>query len=332
MKFNKQQLEAIEHLNGACAVIAGAGSGKSTVLVNRIKNMVTNGIKEDRILATTFTRNSSRDLKLKLASLNIRNVEVGTFHSVCSKILTNEGIKVNNGIKPYEVENIFKKSLGLNSVDYDDIISYISYQKNYMRNPNDSFVYKHSEYNEDELRIAYCEYEKYKNLKGLMDFDDYLLMAYKIIKRNSKYTYDYILVDEHQDTNMIQNELIKFLCPSGNVFCVFDYRQAIYTFRGGNPEYCMNFKTHYKDAKVINLDYNYRSTKDIVDNANRFIQEYYGNYKYYSPSIANNARASDIDYPYFTTKEDEASYVVEKNKKVNKFWCEGRRYCGTLQK
>ena len=151
--------------------------------------------------------------------------------------------------------------------------------------------------------MAYKEYEKFKKSKGMNDYDDYLLDCYNLLKNNKlKYTYDYILVDEHQDSNLVQNELIKLLCPSGNVFCVFDYRQAIYTFRGGNPEYCMNFKNEYKDAKVINLDYNYRSTKTIVDNSNNFIKKYYGNYEFYSDSISNNKNESNVETIFAGTK------------------------------
>lgn len=313
MKFNKQQLEAINHISGACAVIAGAGSGKSTVLVNRIKNMVDNGINEGSILATTFTNNSAKDLKMKLNRLGIDNVCVGTFHSVCGRFLSSRGFNVRVEIKPYELENLFKRTLGLDRVDEKDIGGYISYQKNYMRGFNDTFVVKDSEYNENELRLCYKAYEEYKASKGVMDYDDYLLETYNILKNdNSLLMYDYILVDEHQDSNLIQNELIKLLCPSGNVFCVFDYRQAIYTFRGGNPEYCMNFKKDYPNSNVINLDYNYRSTSTIVNNANSFIKKYYGEYEFYSPSIANSNDTSKIDALYVEDKESESKYVCDK--------------------
>lgn len=317
MKFNIQQLEAINHIDGACAVIAGAGSGKSTVLVNRIKNMVESGIKEERILATTFTKNSALDLKDKLNKLGISNVVAGTFHSICGRILSNLGYDVRVEIKSYELENLFKKVLRIDKVDVDDITSYISYQKNYMRGYNDEFVFKDSEYDELELRMCYREYEKYKQVKKIMDYDDYLLECYKVLKvDNEMFKYDYILVDEHQDSNLVQNELIKLLCPSENIFCVFDYRQAIYTFRGGNPEYCMNFKHDYPNAKIINLDYNYRSTNTIVSKANRFIENYYGNYEFYSNSIASNNKSSNVETLYVDTKEDEARFVCDKVKSL----------------
>ncbi|CAG7839927.1 ATP-dependent DNA helicase PcrA [Clostridium haemolyticum] len=318
VKFNKQQLEAINTLEGAVAVIAGAGSGKSTVLVNRIKNMVDNNINQDKILAITFTKNTSKDLKQKLHRLDLDNIHVGTFHSICSKILIEEGYNLskNNRIRDFEIENLFKKLNGGNRVDYKDIISFISYQKNYMRNYNDNFVYKESEYLESDLRIFYKEYEIYKQKKNWVDFDDLLLICLKVLNQNkNKYNFDYILVDEHQDSNLIQNELIKLLCPSKNIFCVFDYRQAIYTFRGGNPEYCMNFKHEYPNAQIINLNTNYRSCANIVNNANKFIKKYYGDYEYYSDSNASLLQNGNIQIYNNEKQEDEAVKIVNEIEK-----------------
>lgn len=120
------------------------------------------------------------------------------------------------------------------------------------------------------------------------------------------------MVDEHQDSNLVQNLLLKELCPSNNIFCVFDYRQAIYTFRGGNPEYCMNFSKDWDSATVINLDMNYRSCNNIVDKSNAFIKKYYKNYKYYSDSQANIHKEGNIDVKTYYDKETEAIEVVDK--------------------
>ncbi|MGL5647768.1 MAG: ATP-dependent helicase [Clostridium sp.] len=311
IKFNKEQLEAISHNEGACAVIAGAGSGKSTVLVNRINKLVDEGVPEDLITAITFTDNSSQDLKKKLAKLNLNNVVVGTFHSICRRILLSEGISTNKMIKPYEVENEFKKII--EKPKMNDIMSFIGYQKNYGIGVDGDFKAKSSDYEEEELREFYKAYEDLKDRLGAKDFDDWLLIARDILRKKPKeneYVCDYILVDEHQDSNLIQNELIDLLCPNGNVFCVFDYRQAIYTFRGGNPEYCMNFKDKYPNAKVINLDVNYRSSEGIVEGANKFIENYYGNYNFYSDSKANSKDKGKIEIIDFIDKNEEAKSVV----------------------
>lgn len=312
MQFNKQQLEAINSINGAVAVIAGAGSGKSTVLVNRIENMVNNNIDEKDILAISFTKNTSKDLKQKLQNLNLSNVNIGTFHSICSRILIKEGYDLSNKIRDFEIDNLFKRISGDNKIDTKGILSFISYQKNYMRKYDDEFVYKETDFYEEDLRMFYKEYEAYKQKRNWFDYDDLLLLCYEILINNPfKYDFDYILVDEHQDSNLIQNKLIKLFCPKGNIFCVFDYRQAIYTFRGGNPEYCMNFKQEYPNAKIINLDTNYRSCKNIVDNANKFIKKYYGTYEYYSDSNANSKHNGEIKTYGNFKREDEAKQIVD---------------------
>jgi DNA helicase-2/ATP-dependent DNA helicase PcrA len=311
IQFNKQQLEAINHYKGACAVIAGAGSGKSTVLLNRIDNLInTYSVNENNILAITFTKNTADELKSKLNKMGYNNVNVGTFHGTCGKILTQEGYSINL-IKEWEIEKCFKKIN--DKVDVEEVKSFIGYQKSYLKSYKDEFIYKSSDYTEDELRKYFKTYELMKSQSGTWDFDDYLIKCYELLKCNKgKYTYDFILVDEHQDSNLVQNLLIKELCPSGNVFCVFDYRQAIYSFRGGNTEYCMNFDKEYKNAKVINLDVNYRSKKNIVDKANGFIKRYYGDYEHYSDSIANDHSHGKINVNTYYKRDEEGKDVVDK--------------------
>lgn len=228
IKFNKEQLEAINHKEGACAVIAGAGSGKSTVLVNRIKKLVDDGVCEEKIVAITFTDNSSKDLKNKLKKLGMNNVVVGTFHSICRKILAKEGIDTGKMLKSFEIENEFRKIS--KKPKMNDIMSFISYQKNYGIGANDEFIEKDSDYCEEDLRRFYNAYEKLKKNLGAMDFDDWLLKARDILRytyNSKKYTCDYILVDEHQDSNLIQNDIIDLLCPSKNIMVVGDYRQCL---------------------------------------------------------------------------------------------------------
>ena len=109
VKFNKEQLEVINHKEGNCVVMAGAGSGKSTCLVNRIAKLIESGVNPELITAITFTKNSANDLKSKLEKLHISDVNVGTFHSICSKILIANGYSFRNSLKEYEIENLFKK-------------------------------------------------------------------------------------------------------------------------------------------------------------------------------------------------------------------------------
>lgn len=313
VKFNSNQSQAIRAYKGAYAIIAGAGSGKSTVLTHRIKTLVNEyNVQEHDILAISFTKNTADDLKSKLNKMGLTNVNIGTFHAICARILAAEGIFLNgqNLIKEWQQENLFKSLL--EKPDINDIVSYISYQKNYLKAPTDEFVYKESIYTEEDLRRSYKAYEAYKSKNELYDFDDYLLLAYEVLKKNpGKYTYEFILVDEHQDSNLAQHKILQELCQSGNMFVVFDYRQALYKFRGGNPEYAMNFDKEWDNATVINLDINYRSASNIVHNANRFIKKYYGTYEHYSDAIPHRQDNGEIITTTYPDRETEGEKVVE---------------------
>lgn len=324
IKFNNQQMKAINHDENPCMVVAGAGSGKTCVIVNRIKRLVD----EDKgnIIAITFTRNSADDLKKKLEKLGVLdNVIVGTFHAICGRILSLEGIYSHEKIKEYEIENLFNKLSPDQKVDMQDVQSFISYQKNYMRSYTDDFVYKDSAYTTEELRMFYKAYEEYKEARGIIDLDDLLLKAYDILKENpDKYTCDYLLCDEHQDANLIQNKLLRLLCPKENIMVVGDFKQAIYSFRGSIPEMFMKFDKEFPNARVINLDYNYRSRKSIVDNANIFIRNYYGGYKHYSDSKATIASSACIDWDTHGDIEEEADAVVDR---IKEYLAEGIEPC-----
>jgi DNA helicase-2/ATP-dependent DNA helicase PcrA len=327
MEFNKNQQQAINFNAGACAVIAGAGSGKSTVLVSRIKNLIeTHENWESEILAITFTKNTRKELKSKLDKLGFKNVAVHTFHSLCGKLLVQEGIvkreqkedeEGNNGLNKYALMSKFKVIYkDIKNKDYDDIMSFISYQKNYMLDYNDEFVQKESNFSENDLRKFYKIYEDYKTSIDFYDFDDLLLECNKLMDSHPEISFKYVLVDEFQDTNKIQNVLLSKWCKSGNLFTVFDYRQSLYRFNGANPEYCMNF---YKDwnATVINLDINYRSAANIVENANSFIKKYYGSYEHYSDGIANNKQLGQIKLLTNNSRIEEAYKVsTEVNKLI----------------
>lgn len=315
VKFNPQQQAAIDFREGACAVIAGAGSGKSTVLVNRIDNLITKHcVSEECILAISFTNNASKELKNKLSNLGYNNVNTGTFHSICARLLAREGryFEQDKLIQEWQIEKALSDSQS-GKLDIDDIRGFISYQKNYLHTYKDKFEPKESNYDELELRRYFKMYEEFKKANGLHDFDDYLIECLEMLQVNpQKYTYDFILVDEHQDSNLANNLLIKALTKSGNVFCVFDYRQAIYSFRGGNPEYCMNFHKDWDNATVINLDKNYRSCSNIVQKANNFMKKYYGHYEHYSDAIPHRKEEGSIDIFRHLDRETEGKKIVDK--------------------
>ena len=309
IKFNEQQIQAVNHIDGPVMVVAGAGSGKSTVLVHRIDNLIMNGVNQEDICAITFTKNSADDLKRKLNNLGILDVEVGTFHSVLSKMLVNNGINVFKTVPQFEIKKAFNE-VNFNT-DIDDVLSFISYQKSYMKGYNDNFVAKESRYTDLELSRYYEIYEKLKRDKNAYDFDDWLIEALKILKvKPNTFNCKYLLVDEHQDNNMVQNLLIKEMCPSENIMVIGDYRQSIYSFRGAEPRYFMNFKEDYPDAKVIHLDNNYRSCYNIIDKSNQFIKNYFGDYKYYSDAVPTVKDKATINFEIYKTREDEADEVA----------------------
>jgi DNA helicase-2/ATP-dependent DNA helicase PcrA len=319
MQFNKQQQKAIEHFKNPCAVIAGAGSGKTTVIHNRIKYLIENhNVNPKDILVISFTRNTANQLQKKLNKMKYSQVKVGTFNAICQGILRENGVNISKKILEWQIENCFKKID--EKADIKDIMSFISYQKNYLKTWSNDFEDKESDYTYEELRMFFKEYESFKNKNGLYDFEDDLIECYKLLSsnKNHHYSYEYVLVDEHQDSNLVQNLLLKEICKSGNIMAVFDYRQAIYTFRGGNPEYCMNFNKDWDNAIIINLDTNYRSSENIVSNANNFIKKYYGDYEYYSDSISNNKNNSNVDINTYSCKQEEGKEIVDEIERLIK--------------
>lgn len=310
--FNDEQIKAIQFYKGACGVVAGAGSGKTAVLINRIKNLIeVHNVAEKDILAVTFTQNTASEMKKKLKKFGIEEINVGTFHAICRKILLSEGIIIDKTLPEWEIEKCFKGIM--QKIDKEDIMSFISYQKSFRRGYADEFVEKESRYLEEDLRRFYREYEELKKSKNAYDFDDQLLLALDILEKNKgKYTYEFVLVDEHQDSNMVQNLLLKELCQSGNFYAVFDAKQSIYAFRGGDPSYAMNFDKEWKDATIINLYKNYRSTNNIVTHSNRFIRPYFDSYSHYVDAEANNKKDGLITLNTYPDKESEGFDVVSK--------------------
>lgn len=313
-KFNKEQLQAINFYKGACGVVASAGSGKSTVLIERIKKLVFEHHEiQSEILAISFTSKTAEELKKKLEANNLSKVNVGTFHSLCMRILLAEGIDVRGKLVPeWKAENWFKELD--DKPDTKEILSFIGYQKSYMNSPTDKFAkVDTTSHNEREMKKFYQIYETRKKQEGMYDFDDYLLVALEVLRKNKgKYTFEFVLVDEHQDSNLVQNEILKEICQSGNIFVVGDVRQSIYSFRAGNIEYFINFEKYWNNATIINLFMNYRSTNNVVGKSNDFIRPYFSNYAHYVDSEASNKNMGTIESLSYQDDIDEAMGVVDK--------------------
>ncbi len=287
--LNGQQREAVMHTNGPCLVIAGAGSGKTKVLTTRIAYLIDQGIPSYSILAITFTNKAAKEMKERLEILvPDNNTFVGTFHSFGLRIIRENymhlGLERNFTILDSEdVVTVIKKIMKDLGITKEECApSYIRNRISFIKNEMLSDAQIDQYFNSDIEHIALRVYREYINVlrkNNSVDFDDLLSLPVKLFKENAEVLahyqekFQYILIDEYQDTNEVQYKLTKLL-GSGqqNIFVVGDPDQSIYMFRGANYKNILNFEKDYKNTKVISLEENYRSTKMILDAANSVIK------------------------------------------------------------
>ncbi len=287
--LNEQQKLAVEHLNGPCLVVAGAGSGKTKVLTYRINRLIEQGIPSYHILAITFTNKAAKEMKERLNNLCPSNdVFLGTFHSLGLRIVKNEcehlGLTKSFTIMDSDdslsiIKKVMKdKGMDIKSLSPSYVRNRISFIKNEMLSENDIIRYFNTEPEKQAYEI-YLKYQETLKNNNCVDFDDLLLLPVNLFNTNpdilEKYQnkYPYILIDEYQDTNEVQYNLVKLLAKKEkNLFVVGDSNQAIYGFRWSNYKNILNFERDYPDCKVITLNQNYRSTKYILDTANAVIK------------------------------------------------------------
>jgi DNA helicase-2/ATP-dependent DNA helicase PcrA len=295
--LNEAQRLAVENIHGASLIIAGAGSGKTRVLTMRVAHLLKSGVRPGSILALTFTNKAAREMKNRIATMvgvnTAKYLWMGTFHSIFARILRieSETLGYPSNFTIYDSsdsKNLIKsiiKELNLDDKTYKPgvVSSRISAAKN---NLVSSEVYstlpETTEYDQSIkmplISLIYKEYAKRCFLAGAMDFDD-LLMKTNALFRNSpdilaryQRIFEYILVDEYQDTNHSQYMIIKKLAATHNNICVVgDDAQSIYSFRGARIENILNFQNDYPTHKVFKLEQNYRSTQNIVNAANSII-------------------------------------------------------------
>jgi len=288
-KLNVQQREAVMHKDGPCLVIAGAGSGKTKVLTTRIAHLIDEGIPSYRILAITFTNKAAKEMRERLEILvPDNNVFVGTFHSFGVRILRENymhlGLERNFTILDSDdVLSLIKKIMkDLGIAKEECAPSYIRNRISFIKNEMMGPVEIEKFFNTEPEQIAYRVYKEYVQVlkkNNSVDFDDLLLLPVQLFMKNKEVLehyqekYQYILIDEYQDTNEVQYKMTKLLgCLYNNIFVVGDPDQSIYQFRGANYKNILNFERDYKNAKVIPLEENYRSTKMILDAANSVIK------------------------------------------------------------
>ena len=286
--LNKEQKEAVEHIDGPCLVLAGAGSGKTKVLTMRIANLIMHGIYSGNILAITFTNKAAKEMRDRINNVVADNYAfVGTFHSFGLKIIRENydllGLTRNFSIiDSDDVNSIIKKIL--KDLDYDTkeyspgfIRNKISFIKNEMLSDSEAEKYLNSPPEKVAAKV-YFEYQKVLKRNNAVDFDDLLKMPAELFLENAEVLdyyqekYQYILIDEYQDTNEVQYKWIKKLAEKyRNIFVVGDPSQSIYGFRWSNYRNILNFEKDYPEAKSITLNQNYRSTNTILNAANSVI-------------------------------------------------------------
>ena len=288
-KLNDNQREAVMHIDGPCLVIAGAGSGKTKVLTTRIAHLIESGISDYNILAITFTNKAAKEMRERLNLLVPDNhVFVGTFHSFGLKIirenLSSLGMNKNFTILDSDdVLSLIKKIMKEHNIDPKEVSPYyvrskISFIKNELLVESELDKYFNT-YIDQKVVEVYKEYDNVLHRNNSVDFDDLLALPVKLFRNNKeildKYQehYKYILIDEYQDTNEVQYKMSKLIGSKyQNIFVVGDANQSIYSFRGANFRNILNFEKDYKEASVIALEQNYRSTKNILDAANSVIK------------------------------------------------------------
>lgn len=297
-QLNSSQREAVTCTEGASLIVAGAGSGKTRVLTYRIAYLLQQGVPAGRIMALTFTNKAAREMKERIQRLvgaEARYLCMGTFHSVCTRLIRPhaELIGFTRDFSIYDTTDskaVIKaicKEHGLDEKTYKPaaVLSRISNAKNSGIGPreygmNQNLLREDREARLYELATVYTLYEARLKAANSMDFDDLLINMLRLmevspeVRNKYQQQFQYILVDEYQDTNFIQFLLVKQLAePQNNICVVGDDAQSIYSFRGADIRNILNFRKVYSDAHLFKLERNYRSTQTIVNAANALIHK-----------------------------------------------------------
>lgn len=289
--LDPMQKEAVLATDGAVLIMAGAGSGKTRVLTYKVAYLISKGVKPENILATTFTNKAANEMKARVLRLAgdkaTDSPYVGTFHAFCAKLLRVDGkhIGIPSGYLIYDdsdsltlIKNIMKDlDIPPKSFKPSSILNAISGAKGELMLPEDYAQFAHGHFSETVSKV-YEIYQKILLEINACDFDDLLMQTVKLFETNphilEKWAgrFEYVLVDEYQDVNTAQYQLTKLLASvHGNLTVVGDASQAIYSFRGADFRNILNFKMDFPEAKVFNLEQNYRSTGNILSAANKII-------------------------------------------------------------
>ena len=327
--LNPEQKEAVLHTEGPLLILAGAGSGKTRVLIHRIAYLMEQGVNPWNILAITFTNKAAgemRDRVDKLVGFGSESVWVSTFHSTCVRILRRyiDRLGFDNSFSIYDTDDqksVMKEVCKLLQIDTKImkeryLLSAISRAKDELKGPLDLQLEASENYYQERVMEAYMEYQSQLRKNNALDFDDLIVKTVELFQNCPdvlEYYQDrfrYIMVDEYQDTNTAQFKLIQLLASKYRNLCVVgDDDQSIYKFRGANIKNILNFEEVFPDAKVIRLEQNYRSTQNILNVANGVIRNNMGRKE--KRLWTENEEGKPIVFRQFLNGFEEAEYIVE---------------------
>ena len=326
MPFTKSQTQAINHQTGPCICLAGPGSGKTTIITERTKNLIENlEIPPFEILVITFTKAAALEMKERFQRLvGARNYPVtfGTFHSIFFGILKQAYRYTSANILKEEQKHQFLKEIihpmDLEIEDESEFLQGITGEISKIKNERISLEYYYSvNCPETIFKQIYQSYQQRLERSGMLDFDDMLVYTYELlmerkdIRTGWQKRFRYLLVDEFQDINQIQYDTIRMLArPENNLFIVGDDDQSIYRFRGARPEIMLNFTKDFPDAKMILLEENFRSTENIIKGAKCVIEN---NTLRYPKKIHGIKEAGEtIKLHSFSSQTQENTYIIKK--------------------
>lgn len=327
--FNKSQIQAISHMDGPAMVLAGPGSGKTTVITHRIKNLIEKAeVRPENILVVTFTKAAAISMQKRFSTLmnggKGQLVTFGTFHSVFYKILRkSRRYEATEILSERQKTDYIREIIGRYGISSNDILelsqNIINDIGNIKGNMLNAQEYEPSCCKKEDFIKVYNAYNLELKKDGKMDFDDILRECYLLLCENHtileqwRELYKYILIDEFQDINRIQMNIIELLAsPLNNIFVVGDDDQSIYGFRGARPEIMIEFKDYYPGAELIVLDVNYRSTQPIINVAGRVIEN--NKTRLDKCAHANNDKDFQPDIRKFRNQVEELKFVVSKIK------------------
>ena len=340
--LNEAQRAAVEYIDGPSLVIAGAGSGKTRVLTYKIAYLLSQGMKPWSIMALTFTNKAAREMKERIGKLVgndlAQHLYMGTFHSIFSRILRAEAehIGFNNNFTIYDESDsrslikAIVKEMGLDDKKYKPaaVHAKISMAKNNLMSAaayeSDAAIFEQNKRAQmPEVGKIFVTYVQRCKQANAMDFDDLLTLTYQLFREHEdirhKYAarFDYVLVDEYQDTNHVQMSIVMQLCQEKQRVCaVGDDSQSIYSFRGANIDNILNYQRQFQGTRLFKLEQNYRSTQTIVEAANSLIK--HNRNQIPKDVFSENAKGEKIQYKPAYSDKEEAAIVAKDVKRIRR--------------